>query len=72
MTIHFLPLFPLSLVVYPNEKLKLHVFEPRYLQLVNECKEQQNTFGIPTYSDGKVKEFGTEMRLVGIEYILDL
>lgn len=69
MAVHFLPLFPLNLVVYPNEKLKLHVFEPRYQQLVSECQKQQSTFGIPTYIEGKVKEFGTEMRLVNIEHI---
>ncbi|MEZ4883371.1 MAG: LON peptidase substrate-binding domain-containing protein [Chitinophagales bacterium] len=69
MDTNFLPLFPLNLVVFPEEKLKLHVFEPRYKQLIYECDKQQTTFGIPVYIDGKVKEFGTEMRLISIEKV---
>lgn len=62
----FLPLFPLQLVVFPGEKLKLHIFEPRYKQLLGECREEGITFGIPAYFEGKVAEFGTEMRLLNI------
>ncbi|MFK7906538.1 MAG: LON peptidase substrate-binding domain-containing protein [Chitinophagales bacterium] len=64
-----LPLFPLNLVVFPDEKLKLHVFEPRYKQMMKECQEQKKTFGIPVYVDGKVKEYGTEMQLIAIEKV---
>ena len=45
----YLPLFPLRIVVFPGEKLNLHVFEPRYKQLVLECVAEEKTFGIPTY-----------------------
>lgn len=69
MNTHLLPLFPLNLVVFPNEKLKLHVFEPRYKQMMQECQEQQHTFGIPVYVDGTVKEYGTEMELLSIEKV---
>lgn len=62
----FLPLFPLQLVVFPGEKLKLHIFEPRYKQLVGECRDDAITFGIPPYFDGRVAEYGTEMRLLTI------
>ncbi|MCL4691877.1 MAG: peptidase, partial [Candidatus Hydrogenedentes bacterium] len=62
----FLPLFPLQLVVFPGEKLKLHIFEPRYKQLVGECQGEGITFGIPAYLEGRVAEFGTEMRLLNI------
>ncbi|HMO41439.1 MAG TPA: LON peptidase substrate-binding domain-containing protein [Saprospiraceae bacterium] len=62
-----LPLFPLQLVVFPGERLNLHIFEPRYRQLVYECEEEGITFGIPAYIDGKVMEFGTEVRLLKIE-----
>jgi hypothetical protein len=62
----FLPLFPLQLVVFPGEKLKLHVFEPRYKQLVGECRDENATFGIPAYIDGRVAEYGTEMQLINI------
>ncbi len=56
-----LPLFPLNLVVFPQEKLNLHIFEPRYRQLVGDCLQADTTFGIPAYVDGKVQEFGTEV-----------
>ncbi|MFD1185047.1 LON peptidase substrate-binding domain-containing protein, partial [Pontibacter rugosus] len=63
----YLPLFPLSIVVFPGEKLNLHVFEPRYKQLVLECIENDVTFGIPTYIQDGVGLFGTEMKLLNIE-----
>jgi len=62
----FLPLFPLQLVVFPGEKLKLHIFEPRYKQLIGECRDLETTFGLPAHIDGRVAEFGTEMRLLTI------
>ncbi|MEL7122164.1 MAG: LON peptidase substrate-binding domain-containing protein [Bacteroidota bacterium] len=62
-----LPLFPLQLVVFPDEKLNLHIFEPRYKQLINECESDNITFGIPAYIDDEVMKVGTEMELVSIE-----
>jgi len=62
-----LPLFPLNLVVFPGEKLNLHIFEPRYRQLVRECLENDTTFGIPPYLDDTLSEIGTEMRLLSVE-----
>ena len=63
----FLPLFPLNLVVYPNENLHLHIFEPRYKQLIKDCTEQQITFGIPSFIDEKMMTHGTEVEVVSIE-----
>lgn len=63
----FLPLFPLKLVVFPDEKLNLHIFEPRYKQLIRECENNNITFGIPAFIDNKIMEFGTEIELLGIE-----
>ena len=65
----FLPLFPLQLVVFPGEDLNLHIFEPRYKQLIRECEETGMTFGIPPYINGEVKDIGTEIRLVSIEKV---
>ena len=62
-----LPLFPLNLVVFPGEKLNLHIFEPRYRQLVRECIEQNITFGISPYLNDNLSELGTEMRLLSVE-----
>lgn len=57
-----LPLFPLELVVYPGEKLSLHIFEKRYQQLILDCDTQNISFGIPTYLNNKL-EYGTELFL---------
>ncbi len=59
----FLPIFPLSLVAFPGESLNLHIFEPRYKQLIEECSKEQKTFGIPVVSNKEILEYGTEMSL---------
>ncbi|KYG79199.1 hypothetical protein AWW67_12505 [Roseivirga seohaensis] len=56
----FLPFFPLKLVVFPDEKLNLHIFEPRYKQLIKECVAEGKSFGIPVFDTG-IMEFGSEM-----------
>ncbi len=63
----FLPLFPLRLVAYPGEELNLHIFEPRYKQLIIECEERDITFGLPAFLDDKVSAIGTELQLTSIE-----
>lgn len=60
-------MFPLSIVVFPGEKLNLHIFEPRYKQLVLDCMNEQKTFGIPTYIDNNVGMYGTEVELIEVE-----
>jgi hypothetical protein len=65
--IRFLPLFPLRLVVFPGEKLNLHIFEPRYRQLVHECNNEGITFGINAFISDNVMPWGTEMKLLTIE-----
>ena len=62
-----LALFPLNLVVFPGEKLNLHIFEPRYRQLVKDCIETSITFGIPPFINESVSELGTEVRLLGVD-----
>ena len=42
----FIPLFPLNIVVYPGEELNLHIFEPRYKQLISECFNDKKEFGV--------------------------
>ncbi len=63
----FLPLFPLQIVVFPGEDLNLHIFEPRYKQLLGECESEGATFGIPAFIGGEVKDIGTEIELVSVE-----
>ena len=63
---NFIPLFPLALVVFPDENLNLHIFEPRYKQLIQDCFETKKPFGIPAVIDGKVQEYGTLVEIVEI------
>lgn len=61
-----LPLFPLSFVTYPQRFLNLHIFEPRYKQLIKDCIAQKATFGIPVFMNDKVRKYGTEMEIVEV------
>jgi hypothetical protein len=63
---NFIPIFPLNIVVFPGEKLNMHIFEARYKQLINDCVEQKKSFGIVSATDGKLRNFGT---LINVEEI---
>jgi len=41
-----LPLFPLNVVLFPGEELPLHIFEPRYRLMINECDKGGKPFGV--------------------------
>src|SRR5919108_3179773 len=41
-----LALFPLNVVLFPGMVLPLHIFEPRYRQMIADCQEQERPFGI--------------------------
>lgn len=56
---NFIPIFPLGIVVYPGEEVNLHIFEPRYKQLINECSGEKKPFGIPSVINHKIEELGT-------------
>ncbi len=63
----FLPLFPLGLVVYPGEFLKLHIFEERYQQLIRESLLEGRAFGVPTVLEGVMPGMGTEVIVSSLE-----
>ena len=63
---NFVPIFPLSIVVFPGEQLNLHIFEPRYKQLIQECFADQKAFGIPAVIGNAVAEYGTTVSITGI------
>lgn len=62
----FIPLFPLNLIAFPMEDLNLHIFEPRYRELINECLDNGTTFGIPTFLEGRLPGFGTEVKILSL------
>jgi Lon protease-like protein len=63
---NFIPIFPLSIVVFPHENLNLHIFEPKYKQLIRECIEQKKLFGMPVVIDDKMQEMGTLLEILEI------
>ena len=60
---NFIPIFPLGIVVYPGENLNLHIFEPRYKQLITECHAGKRPFGIPVVIENKVQDYGSLMQI---------
>lgn len=56
---NFIPIFPLGIVVFPGEDLNLHIFEPRYKQLITDCFAEAKPFGIPTVLKNGLSERGT-------------
>jgi uncharacterized protein len=61
---NFIPIFPLSIIVYPGESLNLHIFEPRYKQLIKECFENKKPFGIPAVINNGVADLGTSVTIL--------
>ncbi len=64
---NFIPIFPLNIVAYPTEVVSLHIFEPRYIQLITECFTENKNFGIPIVMENSLKEVGTLMQITSIE-----
>jgi Lon protease-like protein len=58
-----IPMFPLNVVVLPGETMKLHIFEERYKQLINDCLENEAEFGISYVHSKKMNEFGSQVRV---------
>ena len=68
---NFIPIFPLGIVVYPGEQLNLHIFEPRYKQLIAECNQQKKSFGIPTVLENKMQDFGSLVTITEVSKVYD-
>ena len=60
-----LPLFPLQSIFFPGETVPLHIFEERYKQLINDCRKEAITFGIPVFINNTIA-YGTEVQLVEV------
>jgi Lon protease-like protein len=63
-------LFPLGIVLLPGEVVPLHIFEERYMKLVNECLED-GEFGIVLADEDSVRECGTTARVAQLIEELD-
>jgi len=61
---NFIPIFPLNIIVYPGEPLNLHIFEPRYKQMVQDCLTEKKHFGIPPVMEAQPNnDLGTLMEI---------
>src|SRR5437016_6811894 len=64
-------LFPLELVLVPTERVPLHVFEPRYKELVGECLELGEEFGIVLAKEsGDMHHVGTRAAIAEVLQVL--
>jgi len=59
-------LFPLNLVLVPGEQAPLHIFEPRYRELIGECLDFGNDFGLLLEDDEGMREVGTRCKVIEV------
>jgi len=61
-----LGLFPLPLVLLPTERVPLHIFEERYRELIGECLDSGDEFGLVYADDDGVRDVGTRARVTEV------
>jgi Lon protease-like protein len=59
-------LFPLNLVLLPGEQAPLHIFEPRYKELIEECLDEGSPFALVLADESGMREIGTEASVVEV------
>ena len=60
-----LPLFPLHVVLFPGRPLPLHVFEPRYRELLDDCLAADRRFGVVAIRQGRAEQGEADVYRVG-------
>lgn len=71
MTPNPIPLFPLELVLFPGDKLPLHIFEQRYRDMIRDCLSGEYPFGIVSFIDQKVSRVGCYAHIERVEEAYD-
>jgi Lon protease-like protein len=61
-----LPLFPLDLVLLPGAPLPLHIFEPRYKEMVQECLDHKSVFGMIRSKEEKLATIGCTAEIINV------
>lgn len=61
-----IPLFPLDVVLFPGTPLPLHVFEPRYKEMIGECLAQERAFGVVRAVEQGLAEVGCTAEIVSV------
>jgi Lon protease-like protein len=66
MAVSLLPLFPLEIVVFPGAPLPLHIFEPRYKEMIGECLSQERSFGMVRAKENALAATGCSARIIEV------
>jgi Lon protease-like protein len=61
-----IPLFPLDVVLLPGAPLPLHIFEPRYKEMIGECRAQHQPFGVIRAVEQSLAEVGCTAEIVTV------
>ncbi len=61
-----LPLFPLDVVLFPGTPLPLHIFEPRYREMISECLDRKMSFGVVRAKEEGVAEIGCTAEIITV------
>jgi len=61
-----IPIFPLNLVVFPESKYPLHIFEERYKKMVSRCLEENSGFGMVTQINDQLSKVGSYLNIVDV------
>jgi Lon protease-like protein len=64
-------LFPLALVLTPTERVPLHIFEPRYKELIGECIADGAPFGLVLEDDSGRRDVGTLAEVKEVAHVFD-
>jgi Lon protease-like protein len=61
-----IPLFPLDVVLFPGTPLPLHIFEPRYKEMIAECLSEHRTFGVVRVVEQGLAEVGCTAEIITV------
>ncbi|MGC2551022.1 MAG: LON peptidase substrate-binding domain-containing protein [Candidatus Sulfotelmatobacter sp.] len=61
-----IPLFPLDVVLLPSTPLPLHIFEPRYKEMIAECLAKNRIFGVVRALDQGLAEVGCTAEIITV------
>jgi len=61
-----LPLFPLDVVLLPGVPLTLHIFEPRYKEMIKECLDHKSVFGMIRSKEESLANIGCTAEIMNV------
>jgi len=61
-----IPLFPLELGLFPGAPLPLHIFEPRYKEMISECLLKDQPFGMVRAKENALSAIGCSASILNV------